>query len=140
MASKVEIHGTCLCGAVSVTAKAKSNNIDACHCDMCRKWGGGPFFAVECEDDVSFEGDEHIAAYGSSEWAERGFCSKCGTHLFYRLRNGGHYALPVGLLDDGKNWRLTEQIFIEQKPLFYSFAEQTKNSTGEEVFAKFSAE
>jgi len=140
MDSKTEHHGTCLCGAVKVTAKTKSDHIGACHCSMCRKWGGGPLLAVECQSDVSLEGLEHISTYDSSEWAERGFCKTCGTHLFYRLKEGGHYAIPVGLLDDEDQWTLSEQIFIDQKPSFYSFSQKTKDLTGEEVFAQYSRE
>lgn len=137
MESKTEHRGTCLCGSVHITAKTKSNSIGACHCTMCRKWGGGPLFAVECKSDVNFEGVEHISTFSSSEWAERGFCQTCGTHLFYRLKQEGHYAIPVGLFDGGDEWRLSEQIFIDEKPSFYSFAEKTENFTGEEIFAQY---
>lgn len=133
-------HGACLCGAVRVTAKPKSPDIGVCHCSMCRKWGGGPLLAVECEGTVHFEGAEQISIFDSSQWAERGFCQKCGTHLFYRLKERPLYAIPVGLFDNGNEWRLADQIFVEQKPSFYSFSEKTKNLTGEEVFAQYSGD
>ncbi|MGO2993187.1 MAG: GFA family protein, partial [Halomonadaceae bacterium] len=97
--------------------------------------GGGPLFAAEPIGDVSFMGNEHIAIFSSSEWAERGFCKQCGTHLFYRLKQEEHYAIPVGLLD-GSDWDFTEQIFIDQKPEFYTFANDTRMLTEEEVFAQ----
>lgn len=106
---------------------------------MCRKWGGGPLLAVECESSVSFEGAEHISIFESSDWAERGFCQTCGTHLFYRLKEEEHYEIPVGIFD-GDDWQFVEQIFIEQKPPFYSFADKTKHLTGEEVFAQYSGQ
>ena len=137
MNSKAEKTGNCLCGAVRVAAKPKNHNVGVCHCTMCRKWGGGPLFAVECESAVDFQGSEHIATFSSSDWAERGFCRLCGTHLFYRLKQEGHYAIPLGLFDDGDGWAFTEQIFIDQKPSFYSFAEKTTNLTGAEVFAHY---
>nr|WP_290649104.1 GFA family protein [Aquisalimonas sp.] len=140
MESRTEHSGSCLCGAVRVTARAKSNSIGACHCTMCRKWGGGPLFAAECESAVDFEGTEYISTFDSSEWAERGFCQKCGTHLFYRLKQERHYAIPVGLFDDSDQWIFSEQIFIDQKPSFYSFAQETKDLTGEEVFALYSGD
>jgi hypothetical protein len=31
------------------------------------------------------------------------------------------------------------QVFIEEKPEYYSFANQTKNMTGEELFAMFAS-
>ena len=138
MAAISEQRGACLCGAVHVTAKPKSNSIGACHCSICRKWGGSPLLAVECESKVDFEGKEHISTFDSSDWAERGFCQKCGTHLFYRLKEEGHYAIPVGLFDGDGEWKLSEQIFIDQKPSFYSFSEKTRDLTGEQVFAQYS--
>lgn len=128
-------HGACLCGAVSVDVITQSNSIGVCHCSMCRTWGGGPLFAVEFAGDVDFKGEEYITIFSSSEWAERGFCKQCGTHLFYRLKEDRHYALPVGLLA-GDDWKVNEQIFIDQKPTYYSLAEKTKELTGEEVFAQ----
>ena len=139
MTNEFKKQGSCLCGAVKVTAKTNSNHVDACHCNMCRKWTGGPLLAIQCGEDVNFEGNENISVFNSSEWAERGFCSKCGTHLFYRLKEGNYYALPVGLLDDEESFVLEQQIFIDEKPSFYSFANKTKNMTGEEVFAEYSA-
>jgi len=94
-------------------------------------------FAVDFAGDVDFKGAEHIATFNSSDWAERGFCRQCGTHLFYRLKQNGHYALPVGLLDSTDAWKITEQIFIEQKPTYYSLAEKTKQLTGKEAFAQY---
>jgi hypothetical protein len=63
---------------------------------------------------------------------------KC-SHLFYRLKKGPHYALPVGLFDDVERWALKHQVFIDEKPSWYAFANDTENLTGAEVFAKFGA-
>lgn len=138
MSDATERSGRCLCGAVRIVLKT-SDAVGVCHCSMCRKWSGGPLFAVESEgDDVHFDGADRISVFGSSDWAERGFCSRCGTHLFYRLKKEKHYAVPVGLLD-GEGWIFEQQIFVDEKPPFYSFANDTKNMTGAEVFAQFSA-
>lgn len=140
MSDKIERQGSCLCGAVRFTVALKNNHVDACHCGMCRKWGGGPLLAVGHDGELDFEGSEHIATYSSSDWAERGFCGQCGTHLFYHLKQSSHYAFPAGLLDGGESWDFREQIFIDEKPDWYAFVNDTANLTGEEVFAKFSQE
>jgi hypothetical protein len=129
--------GSCLCGAVKVTAPVMSTKFGACHCSMCRKWAGGPFLAVNCGTDVSFEGKEHIGVFASSDWAERGFCNKCGSHLFYRLKGKGQHIMPVGLFDNVENVIFNHQVFIDEKPGYYSFANKTHDMTGAEVFAKF---
>ncbi len=131
--------GSCLCGEIRFTVKHMSQNVGACHCSMCRKWGGGPFMEVNCGSDVLFEGEEHISVFDSSAWAERGFCSKCGSHLFYRLKKSKTHMMPVGLFEDGKNLVFDHQVFIDEKPSFYSFANETSDMTGPEIFKKFAS-
>ncbi len=96
-------------------------------------------FAIECGDQIRFEGEDAVAAYASSGWAERGFCRHCGTHLFYRLKKERHYAVPVGLLDNRDDLVMEQQIFIDEKPPYYAFANRTKSLTGAEVFALYGA-
>ena len=129
--------GSCLCGAVKILVKSISNEVGACHCDMCRKWTGGPLLAVDCGTDVSFEGQENISVYNSSEWAERAFCNKCGSHLYYRLKEPNQHIMPVGLFDADIPFVFDHQIFIESKPSYYHFGNKTKEMTGEEVFAQY---
>lgn len=138
MADGNERNGSCLCGAVRVTGKTNGDSVAACHCTICRKWGGGPLLAVDCGADFRIENEASVAVYPSSEWAERGFCSRCGTHLFYRLKQGPRYFVPVGLFGEGQRWGLEHQVFIDEKPEFYSFANKTTDLTGAEVFAQFS--
>lgn len=92
-------------------------------------------FAIECQEHVRFDSEESITVYSSSAWAQRGFCSRCGSHLFYRLKETADYAIPVGLLDDQDGLVFEEQIFLDEKPAFYNFADMTRQLTGAEVFA-----
>jgi len=129
--------GHCLCGRIKVSGSKMSHNVGSCHCSMCRRWTGGPLLAVDCGSDVSFEGTEHIGVYDSSGWAERGFCKHCGTHLFYRLKESDQYFIPVGLFDGDENFIFDHQVFIDEKPAYYCFSNETQNMTGAEVFAKY---
>lgn len=137
MGEAVTATGQCLCGSVKIFAAQANTSVGACHCNMCRQWTGGPLMAVDCGNDVSFEGAEHITCFTSSEWAERAFCKKCGSHLFYKLTISGQYIVPVGLLDMPQPLAFDHQIFIDEKPEFYCFANETKNMTGAEVFAQY---
>lgn len=131
--------GQCLCGSVKVTANAMSHNVGACNCTMCRKWTGGPLMAVDCGSDVVFDGEENVKTYDSSAWAERGFCSNCGSHLFYKLKANNQYIIPVGLFDNAENMIFDHQVFIDEKPDYYDFSNETYNMTGKDVFEKFGA-
>ena len=129
--------GKCLCGSVSISAKEIKPQVGACHCSMCRKWGAGPFLGVDCGSDVKFTNEKNINRFQSSEWAERGFCKNCGTHLFYRLKTEDQYIIPADLFDGLEGLEFDHQIFIDQKPDFYTFANKTHTMTGEEVFAQY---
>ena len=131
--------GQCLCGDVTWEFSGKPTGSYHCHCTMCRRWGGGPLLAVDCGTQVRFEGRDGISVFNSSQWAERGFCRHCGTHLFYRLKQSGKVFAPAGLFDKSVPLSLDHEIFIEDQPAYYQFANKTKRMTGEEVFAAFAA-
>lgn len=140
MTNAKERKGSCLCGAVRVAARTQDGSVAACHCTICRKWGGGPLLAVDCGAEVRIENEDNVSIYASSTWAERGFCRQCGSHLFYRLKQGPRYFVPVGVFGEGESWLLEHQIFIDEKPGFYSFANSTTDLTGAEVFAQFQSD
>jgi len=98
----------------------------------------GPFMAVSCQT-IDFEGQEYISRIRSSDWAERGFCNKCGSNLFYHIVESSDYQVAAGLFDDQSKMRLSLQVFTDFKPGFYEFSNQTRMMTGEEVIALFSA-
>ena len=137
MSENFEAQGSCLCGAVHIETTTCDPTVGACHCNMCRKWSGGPFFAVDCKTNVQFTGKEYIKVFSSSDWAERGFCSQCGTHLFYRLKQTKQHMIPPGLLNAESKLDFDHQVFIDEKPEYYSFENKTKNMTGKEVFEFF---
>ena len=132
----MEASGHCLCGAVSYVAGEIDTDFHTCHCGMCRKWSGGPVFATSV-GNVKFEGEENISRYDSSPWAERGFCNRCGSNLFYHLKEADHYVLWVGTFDDQTPFRLTGEIYIDDKPAGYDFAGDHPRMTGEEFLASF---
>ncbi len=137
MSDGKERQGLCLCGAIQVTAKDAEKSVGACHCKMCRRWGGGPFMEIDCGTEVAIKGEENVSVFDSSAWAERGFCRRCGTHLFYRLKKTGQHMIPVGLFEDEEDLVFDNQVFIDEKPPFYRFADETHDMTGAELFAKY---
>jgi len=94
---------------------------------------------VNCGQNVTVEGEDSVSLFRSSDWAERGFCRVCGTHLFYRIKESGDHMVPVGIFDDGYDLAFDTQVFVDEQPSFYRFADKTKNMTGAELFAMFGA-
>ena len=93
--------------------------------------------SVHCGTEVSFTNEEHISIYKSCSWAELGFCSSCGSHLYYRSIENGEYIMQTGTFESAQGFVLNQQIFIDEKPSFYRFANKTNDLTGAEVFAQY---
>lgn len=92
---------------------------------------------IDCGADVDFDGKDCVSVYPSSDWAERGFCRECGTHLFYRLKESRQHMIPVGLFEEDDSRAFELQVFVDERPDYYRFANKTEELTGAEVFAKY---
>lgn len=139
--SQQERTGQCLCGAVTFTA-AKLGEFGVCHCVQCRRWAGSALFGVTvAEADMTLQGETHIRAFRSSDWATRCSCAECGSPLWYRYDKGvdgaGDYEIALGLLDDPNGLPLEKEIFIDQKPDSYALTGEHIRMTRAEVLAKF---
>ena len=133
-----KVTGKCLCGAVRFSAADVPTEASVCHCEMCRRWTGGPMIAVHPKGGVEIENPAGVTWYRSSDWAERGFCPTCGSTLFYRLIEGGVVIPAAGTLDDQSRFTGVENhIFIDQKPAYYDFADTAPRLTAEETIALF---
>ncbi len=132
--------GHCLCGAVRFTAQVSKKEIDSCHCSMCRRWTGGPIMCVQADAAPAFEDEAALGVYRSSDWAERVFCRTCGSSILWRSLDGRHHSIPVALLDGLDGASFTTEIFIDEKPPYYSFAGERTRMTGAEVVAAFGGE
>lgn len=130
--------GRCLCGAVTFTATQVESHFHVCHCGMCRRHAGAPTMSVSV-GGVTFEGEENILRYRSSDYAERGTCKKCGGHLFYRLVGPDHYIMSTGPFDDQSQFTMGGEIFIDNKPSSYDFAGDHTRETEQEFLKRIGA-
>lgn len=131
--------GHCLCQKVGVSINPPEQKLNVCHCGMCRKWSGGPGFVIDGGKEVSFTGQEFISKFSSSDWGERGFCKECGTHLFWHMKNSNYYNFNAGLFEDLKDFKFSLEIYIDFKPEYYSFANDTHKMTEADVIKLMSS-
>lgn len=132
--------GGCLCGAVRFAARGFASPLTACHCLTCQRWGGGPYLSVSVEPDAVAWTGGPVSTYASSEWAERGFCPACGTHLFFRLTPSGAYDLPLGLFDADPGLPLALEIYCDRASPAYAFAGARERLTEAESVARWAGE
>ena len=80
-------HAQCLCGDFKLEATLPSKWVAHCHCSLCRRAHGAAFVtwvgmdATQCVFD---DPKQRLHWYESTPGAERGFCSRCGTMMFFR--------------------------------------------------------
>lgn len=97
------------------------------------------FINVYCGDTVVFDAGAPIGSYKGSEWGERIFCQTCGSSLVWQSQDGVHQSVSIQAFDDPSQFAITSQIFIDRKPGCYALANETKDMTEAEVFAKYAS-
>lgn len=109
------IAGGCLCGACRYETDAEPLNVRACHCRICQKATGGPFYArVQVPlDRVTISGP--VGWYASSDSVERGFCPHCGTTLFSKRAATNAIGLTMGSLDDPNPFAPEAHIWVSSQ-------------------------
>lgn len=131
------LNGQCLCGAVTITATAAIvPRLRACHCDMCRQHCSGPFVSIET-DPASVKLTGPVKTFQSSDWAERGFCDRCGSTLFYRTPEDDVRNLSAGVFDNAGNGEMKIEFFSDMCPQGYALSGGHKKLTSKETIALF---
>ena len=80
-------HGRCLCGDINFSADLPSLWVAHCHCTLCQRSGGSAFVTWVGLDEKSCRIDDpqhRLQWYQSTDKGARGFCSHCGSTLFFR--------------------------------------------------------
>jgi len=93
--------GGCLCGAVRYEAKVSVSENWYCHCRMCQKSTGSVVSTSAIVPKTQLriiKGNPKF--YQSSQSVERGFCSNCGSPMFFRPVNEDWVSILSGTLDD----------------------------------------
>jgi len=116
--------GSCLCGVVRFEVDAALPPPDACHCVQCRKQSGHYFVSTDVpKEALTVHGGEHLTWYCSSEKARRGFCSRCGSSLFFEPLQRDWIGVAMGAFDGPTDTRLGLHIFVAEKGDYYQITD-----------------
>ncbi|NAZ37718.1 GFA family protein [Rubellimicrobium sp. CFH 75288] len=134
------LDGRCLCGAVAVRVNGLHDpRMGACHCRMCQRWTGGVFLGFSAvAGAVTVTGETR--SFRSSPFSERGFCPRCGSHLWFREvhEDGrpGDYGLAPGLFDAARDWPLRSEIYADRRLACLDLAGDHRRASRAEYEAK----
>ena len=116
--------GSCLCGAIRFEVDGELEPPDACHCSQCRRQSGHYFASTNVRRDaIRIEGEENVTWYRSSDKVRRGFCSTCGSVLFWDPIGREITSVAMGAFDKPTGTRLAIHIFVADKGDYYEIAD-----------------
>jgi hypothetical protein len=126
------INGSCLCGAVRIEIEEPLEHApEACHCSLCRKQTGNFFVGVNVRRSaLRVAGAELVNWYRSSEKVQRGFCSICGSTLFWQPTIAGYpwTSVALGCLDTPMELRVAKHTFVADKGRYYDVPDDASQS------------
>jgi hypothetical protein len=108
--------GRCQCGGVQFTVSSSLNPVLNCHCHRCRQFTGHYMAATSAPSStLHFTADKTLTWYEPDPTVAYGFCSTCGSSLFWRASErpeetsicAGILEQPTGLTTT-QAWWMTE--------------------------------
>ena len=121
--------GSCLCGGVRFSVAGDLRAPDACHCVQCRKQSGHFFASTNVpRAALVITGRESLSWYQSSAKVRRGFCSACGSSMFWDPPARDWMAVAMGAFDTATATHLERHIFVAEKGDYYEIADDLPRS------------
>ena len=119
------MNGSCLCGAVRFEIEDPlEHQPEACHCTQCRKQTGHFLVAVNVRRTaLTVHGADKVAWYRSSDKVQRGFCSVCGSTLFWDPIGKDWTAVAMGAFDGPTETKAKIHVFVAEKGDYYEIAD-----------------
>lgn len=120
----VPVSGGCYCGKVRYRARLDSAKVTECHCSQCRKQSGHRYATTHAKaGNVEIEDTGNITWFRASSEAERGFCTTCGSHLFWKSLKDNEMAILAASIDDPVGLHMARHIYVEDKAPYYEITD-----------------
>ena len=125
-------HGQCLCEEIQYTVDGPLRDIINCHCTRCRRSTGHFMAASQAKvEDIHIEGDT-LKWYNPTETVQYGFCSECGSTLFWRsTRTPDVMSIAAGTLTPPTGLKTTTAIYTNYGSDYHVY-DETLASFGED--------
>lgn len=120
--------GGCLCGAVKYEVRGPLRDVVVCHCSKCRRFHGDrASYSRVMRDDLVLIEDRGLKWYRSvtdeTPDVHRGFCSECGSSLFWDARQSDGISIAAGTLDQPTGLKTIAHIWMEQGGDYYQLSD-----------------
>jgi len=136
----VRLTGGCQCGAVRYAIHEAPFQVGICHCRMCQKAVGAPFFATFTVKNANLEWTRgKPAVFMSSAKMERGYCRDCGTPLYNNWTANDVIHPAITSLDDPRAVTPEYQVGTESKLGWTDRIAELKAMSTDDIFKGYEA-
>ena len=121
-----KIKGSCLCKKISFEIKNECRYSVFCHCQMCQASNAefSSYTKVK-KENLNFKSKKTLKWFVSSKHYKRGFCSICGSSLFFQKKSSDDYiSISTGTLNS--NIPSIGHIFYKYKKSKINFSKLKK--------------
>ena len=120
--------GGCACGSVRYRVVGELRDVINCHCEPCRRFTGHFMAATTAAtNDLIMESDGTLAWWWRTPTVRYGFCSACGSSLFWEAHDKPDItAIAAGSLDGPTGLSTTLTIFANNASDYYELDPEIK--------------
>ncbi|MGB5760060.1 MAG: GFA family protein [Acidimicrobiales bacterium] len=108
--------GGCQCGGVRWLSSGPLRPVSDCHCEPCRRFSGHHMAATATDiANLTFLTTDTLTWYESAPDVQYGFCSTCGSSLFWRSADEPwHLSITAGSIDPPTGLRTDTALFMDE--------------------------
>jgi hypothetical protein len=112
------LRGRCACRAIAYEVADEFVAAFNCHCSNCRATTGSAFLPwgeIEREKLRVTRGTGSLLVIGEADAAHAVRCGRCGSLLYWTVRDGMRVRVPYGSLEDEPALKPTAHMFVGSK-------------------------
>ena len=120
----MSVKGSCECQGVVFELIGELRDVVFCHCSQCRKTSGHYWAATQVsKGNLNLIKATSLSWYDSSDKARRGFCSVCGSSMFYERKGIDKISVSAGSLEIPTSLDRMRHIYVANKGDYYDISD-----------------
>ena len=120
----MSVKGSCECQGVVFELIGEVRDVVFCHCSQCRKTSGHYWAATQVsKGNLNLIKATSLSWYDSSDKARRGFCSVCGSSMFYERKGIDKISVSAGSLEIPTSLDRMRHIYVASKGDYYDISD-----------------
>ena len=120
----MSVKGPCECQGVVFELIGELRDVVFCHCSQCRKTSGHYWAATQVsKGNLNLIKATSLSWYDSSDKARRGFCSVCGSSMFYERKGIDKISVSAGSLEIPTSLDRMRHIYVASKGDYYDISD-----------------